>query len=122
MRTCGNIRLGRICKLHPELNGRRYVANNNCTECCKERGRKVYAALDLTPSQKITTLLAERDQLKAENERLKMELECAQLNLSIAVGVKNSQQDELREAQAENERLREDDVRFIALMAQEEQS
>jgi hypothetical protein len=54
----------------------------------------------------------ERDQFKANSERHKMDLECAQLNLSIAVGVKNSQQSELHEAQAENEALRKDAERY----------
>jgi hypothetical protein len=54
----------------------------------------------------------ERDQFKANSERHKMDLECAQMNLSIAVGVKNSQQSELHEAQAENEALRKDAERY----------
>lgn len=53
-------------------------------------------------------LFGETERLKAENGRLKMEIECAQLNLSVAVGVKNSQQSELHEAKSENEALREE--------------
>lgn len=71
MKTTGNVRIGRICKKHPDNNGLRYVGNNNCVECAKEHSRKHYASLEMTPAQKITTLLGEIAQLKAENENLR---------------------------------------------------
>lgn len=71
MKPTRNVRLGRICKKHPELNGLRYVGNSCCTECCIQASRKHYANLELTPAQKITTLLGEIAQLKAENETLR---------------------------------------------------
>ncbi len=71
MKTTRNVRIGRICKKHPGTNGLRYVGNNNCVECAKEHSRKHYASLEMTPAQKITTLLAEISKLKAENEALR---------------------------------------------------
>lgn len=71
MKPTRNVRLGRICKKHPELNGLRYVGNSCCTECCIEASRKYYANLELTPAQKITTLLGEIAQLKTENDTLR---------------------------------------------------
>lgn len=64
MKPTRNVRLGRICKKHPELNDLRYVGNSCCTECCIEASRKYYANLELTPAQKITTLLGEVARLK----------------------------------------------------------
>lgn len=71
MKPTRNVRLGRICKKHPDENGLRYVGNNRCVECAKEESRKHYASLELTPAQKITTLLGEIAQLKVENETLR---------------------------------------------------
>lgn len=77
MKPTRNVRLGRICKKHPELNGLRYVGNSCCTECCIQASRKHYANLELTPAQKITTLLGEVAKLKAENEAIRKTLaEC----------------------------------------------
>lgn len=69
MKPTRNVRLGRICKKHPAEIGLRYVGNNRCVECAKEESRKHYASLEMTPAQKITTLLGEIAQLKAENAR-----------------------------------------------------
>lgn len=49
----------------------RYVGNSCCTECCIEASRKYYASLELTPAQKITTLLGEVARLKDESEVLR---------------------------------------------------
>lgn len=73
MKTTRNVRIGRICKKHPDTNGLRYVGNNNCVECAKEHSRKHYASLEMTPAQKITTLLGEIARLKADNEALQLE-------------------------------------------------
>ncbi|WP_448120040.1 hypothetical protein [Pseudomonas veronii] len=70
MKPTRSVRLGRICKKHPAANGLRYVGNNNCVECAKEQSRKNYASLEMTPAQKITTLLGEVSRLKTENEEL----------------------------------------------------
>lgn len=64
MKPTRKVRLGRICKKHPDENGLRYVGNNRCVECAKEESRKHYASLELTPAQKITTLLGEVARLK----------------------------------------------------------
>lgn len=69
MKPTRSVRIGRICKKHPDENGLRYVGNNRCVECAKEESRKHYASLEMTPAQKITTLLGEIAQLKAENSR-----------------------------------------------------
>lgn len=65
MKPTRNVRVGKTCKKHPEINGLRYVGNNRCVECAKEESRKHYASLEMTPAQKITTLLAEVSRLKA---------------------------------------------------------
>ena len=64
MKPTRSVRLGRICKKHTAANGLRYVGNNNCVECAKESSRKHYASLDMTPAQKITTLLGEVSRLR----------------------------------------------------------
>lgn len=64
MKPTRSVRIGRICKKHPEENGLRYVGNSCCVECAKEASRKHYAGLELTPAQRITTLLAEVSRLK----------------------------------------------------------
>lgn len=73
MKPTRSVRVGRICKNHPAANGLRYEGNNNCVECAKESSRKHYASLDMTPAQKITTLLGEVSRLKVENEALRLE-------------------------------------------------
>lgn len=75
MKPTRNVRLGRICKKHPDENGLRYVGNNRCVESAKEESRKHYASLELTPAQKITTLLGEVAQLKTESESLRKDAE-----------------------------------------------
>lgn len=72
MKPTRNVRIGKTCKKHPEINGLRYVGNNRCVECAKEESRKHYASLEMTPAQKITTLLAEISKLKNENEALRI--------------------------------------------------
>lgn len=72
MKPTRSVRIGRICKKHPDENGLRYVGNSRCVECAKEESRRHYANLELTPAQKITTLLAEISKLKAENAALRM--------------------------------------------------
>lgn len=64
MKPTRSVRVGRTCKKHPAANGLRYVGNNNCVECAKERSRKHYASLEMTPAQKITTLLGEVSRLR----------------------------------------------------------
>lgn len=64
MKPTRNVRLGRICKKHPAEIGLRYVGNNRCVECAKEESSKHYASLQMTPAQKITTLLGEVARLK----------------------------------------------------------
>lgn len=64
MKTTRNVRIGKHCKKHPEIKGLRYAGNSTCVECAKEQSRKHYASLEMTPAQKITTLLAEVSRLK----------------------------------------------------------
>lgn len=64
MKTTRNVRIGKHCKRHPEIKGLRYVGNSTCVECAKEQSRKHYASLEMTPAQKITTLLGEVARLK----------------------------------------------------------
>lgn len=73
MKPTRSVRVGRICKKHPNENGLRYVGNNRCVECAKEESRKHYASLELTPAQKITTLLGEVAKLKDHIETLKVD-------------------------------------------------
>lgn len=87
MKPTRNVRLGRICKKHPELNGLRYVGNSCCTECCIQASRKHYANLELTPAQKITTLLGEVARLKDQIETLRADADRFQF---IAQGAESS--------------------------------
>ena len=73
MKPTRSVRIGRICKKHPDENGLRYVGNSRCVECAKEESRKNYASLELTPAQKITTLLGEVARLKDQIETLRVD-------------------------------------------------
>lgn len=75
MKPTRSVRVGRICKKHPYENGLRYVGNNRCVECAKEESRKHYASLEMTPAQKITTLLGEVAKLKDQIETLRVDAE-----------------------------------------------
>jgi len=75
MKTTRNVRIGKQCKKHPEIKGLRYAGNSTCVECAKEQSRKHYASLEMTPAQKITTLLGEIAQLKADNQSLRKDAE-----------------------------------------------
>jgi len=73
MKPTRSVRIGRICKKHPDENGLRYVGNNRCVECAKEESRKHYASLELTPAQRVTTLLGEVARLKDQIETLRVD-------------------------------------------------
>ena len=38
--------IGKICKLHPELNGERFESNNKCVRCCYDRSNRFRATED----------------------------------------------------------------------------
>lgn len=62
---------GRLCKKHPELQGRRYAGNRNCVACGIEHSRATHAKRSMTVQQEITMLRGQLRQAREESEALR---------------------------------------------------
>lgn len=69
------VRIGKICAKHPELQGNRLASNGNCIQCARDAAAKQHAARTMTVGQEITTLRGQLHKLQMENEALRKDAE-----------------------------------------------